>query len=151
MAASMVKKALLALGALAAVLTGTVAGLYITNEPPAVPVLSTADATKPYVVKLHAQWCPYCMLTKDEWAQLQDAYEDRVNLAVLDFTNDATTERSRVEANRLGLGDVFEWYFGATGLVVVLDGRTRDVLSEVGGNASFDEYRAAVDAALAVH
>ena len=133
-------------------LAGLAAALYVTNAPPAVPTLSAADiadSEKPYIVKLHAQWCPYCMLTKDEWTQLQQAYRDRARMVVMDFTNEAATERSRVEAQRLGLGQFFADYAGATGVVVVLDGRTREVLAEIGGNADFSEYENAVAGALA--
>jgi hypothetical protein len=88
-------------------------------------------------------------MTKDEWDQIAQAYAGRVNLVVLDFTSEAATERSRTEAKRLNLGGFFEEYVGATGLVVVLDGRTREVIAEVGGNRSLEDYRGAIDAALA--
>jgi uncharacterized protein (UPF0333 family) len=41
--------------------------LYARNATPTVPALATAEAAAPsasWVVKLHAQWCPVCMLTK---------------------------------------------------------------------------------------
>jgi thiol-disulfide isomerase/thioredoxin len=150
--AHMIRKLLLAAASIAAALVGTVAILYVLNAPPTVPTLSAADAaasSKPYVVKLHAQWCPYCILTKDEWRQIEAAYAGRVNLVVLDFTSEAATERSRAEAERLNLGPFFEEYVGATGIVVVLDGRTREVTAEIGGNRPLEDYRAAIDAALA--
>jgi thiol-disulfide isomerase/thioredoxin len=147
----MIRKLLITTGALAVALSGTVAVLYISNAAPIVPAVSASEAAasmKPFVVKLHAQWCPYCMLTKDEWARVERAYAGRVNFVVLDFTNEAASERSRVQAERLGLRQFFDDYGGATGLVVVLDGRTREVLAEVGGNAPFDDFQAAIDAAL---
>ena len=144
----MIRKMLLAATLTAAALVGTVAVLYATNVAPSVPPVSGTDAGKPYVVKLHAQWCPYCLLQKDDWSQIEKAYAGRVNFVVLDFTNERATERSRREAERLNLTPFFDSYAGATGLVVVLDGRTNDVLAEVGGNQAFEEYRAAIDAAL---
>jgi hypothetical protein len=30
--------------------------------------------TKPYVVKLHAQWCPVCMMTKGVWSRVETSY-----------------------------------------------------------------------------
>jgi thiol-disulfide isomerase/thioredoxin len=137
----------IALLALAAV----VAVLYVTNAPPATPPISLAEAanpTKPYVIKLHAQWCPVCMLTKDEWAEIEEAYAGRVNLVVFDSTNDAAVERSKAEAERLGLGEFLRGYSGATGMVVVLDGRTKNVTAELAGIHPFDGYRAAIDAVL---
>ncbi len=147
----MIKKTLLALTALVAVLAAFGFILYYTNPTPAVRAISDAEAgnpSKPYVVKLHAQWCPVCMLTKDVWSQIEDAYSTRVNLLVLDFTNQANTDRSRAEAKRLGLEMLFDEYAGATGTIVVLDGRTKEVTASINGSRSFAEYRVAIDAAL---
>jgi thiol-disulfide isomerase/thioredoxin len=125
--------------------------LYATNRAPVVAPLSDDDARasdRPFVVKLHAQWCPSCMVTKDVWAEVHEAYAGRARLVVFDFTNDGTTAAAAAEARRLGLERMFDEYAGATGFVVVLDGRTREVRDEVGGR-DFDPYRAAIDAAIA--
>jgi thiol-disulfide isomerase/thioredoxin len=148
----MTRKTVLACVLSAELLAAVAGGLYVTNAAPAVPPLSAdaAHSGKPYVVKLHAQWRPYCMITKGVWSQVEETYRDRVNLVVLDFTNDANWEASRVEAARLGLDAFFEEYAGATGIVVVLDGRTRQVTAEIGGSRDFADYRAAIDEALSV-
>jgi thiol-disulfide isomerase/thioredoxin len=145
------KKALLVVTSLCAVLIVLGAGLYVSNSAPAVPAISAEEAAttgKPYVVKLHAQWCPACMVTKGVWSQIEKTYAGRANLVVLDFTNQATTDASKAEATRLGLGRLFDEYAGATGTVVVLDGRTREVTASINGSRDFGEYRAAIDAAL---
>ena len=147
---SMIRKLLIAATLMTVALIGTVATLYAINAAPSVSALSVADGAKPFVVKLHARWCPYCLMQKDEWSQIEAAYAGRVNFVVLDFTNERATERSRIEAERLNLGSFFNDYAGATGLVVVLDARTKKVLAEVGGNQTFEEFRAAIDTALAV-
>jgi thiol-disulfide isomerase/thioredoxin len=134
---------------MATALVGTVAVLFAINAAPSVSAMPVADPGKPFVVKLHARWCPYCLMQKDEWSAIETAYTGRVNFVVLDFTNERTTERSRSEAERLNLVPFFDEYAGVTGVVVVVDGRTKDVLAEVGGNQTFEEYRAAIDAALA--
>lgn len=132
-------------------LLGVVAGgLYATNRAPAVTPISDDDARstdRPFVIKLHAQWCPACMVTKDVWAQVQQTYGGRAHLVVFDFTNDETTAAAEVEARRLGLEPVFHEYSGATGFVVIFDGRAREVAAEVSGR-DFDAYRTAIDAAL---
>jgi hypothetical protein len=125
--------------------------LYAGNSAPAVAPVSAADAAsgaKPYVVKLHAQWCPYCLVTKGVWSEIEQTYSSRVHLVVLDFTNAGNTEASRVEAARLGLEKFYDEYAGATGTIVVLDGRTKEVTAEITGSRDFAEYRAAIDAAL---
>lgn len=126
-------------------------GLFVLNATPKVPPVSAAEAASPsmpYVVKLHAQWCPVCMLTKDEWAEIEEAYTGRVNLVVFDSTTEGDRTRSRAEADRLGLRGVLDDYYFATGMVLVIDPRSREVVAQIGGNHSFETYREAIDAAL---
>ena len=147
----MLRKLLIAALVSFAGLAAVGAGLWIRNATPEVPPITAAELaapTKPFVVKLHAQWCPICMLTKHEWAEIEATYGDRVNLVVFDSTTAADREASRVEARRLGLLDVVDNYFGATGMVLVIDPRTRKVVREVAGNQEFEVYRAAIDAVL---
>ena len=148
----MLKKALTLLLAIAA--GGAAAGfvMFQRNTAPTVPAIAAADlasGSKPIVVKLHARWCPKCMLTKSVWSDLEKEYAGRVHLVVMDFTNDASTDASRREAHRLGLERFFEEFSGATGIVVVLHARTKEVAAELEFNRDLPEYRAAIDAALA--
>jgi thiol-disulfide isomerase/thioredoxin len=138
-----------------ALVAGLVAAGYVMyrgNTAPHVPPINAADITtaeKPIVVKLHAQWCPKCMVTKGVWADLEKEYAGRVHLVVMDFTDDETSEASRKEAQRLGLDRFFEEYSGATGIVVVLHPRTKEVAAELAFSSELPEYRAAIDAAFA--
>ena len=144
------KNVLLGVTLVVAMLLGVGFSLYVRNPAPSVPPLSAEAATagKPYVVKLHAQWCVTCMMTKRVWAQIEETYANRANLVVLDFTTDADAEASRAEAMRLGLTNFFDEYGGATGTIVILDGRTKEVTASINGSRDFSEYRAAIDAAL---
>jgi hypothetical protein len=147
----MIKKALIALLSLVAVLAVTAYILYARNTAPVVreiPAAESSSANKPYVVKLHAQWCAACMLTKPAWSQIDGAYSTRVKLVVFDLTNEATTTASRNRAKRLGLENFFEENAHSTGTIAVLDGRTKKVIAEISGSRDFAEYRAAIDAAL---
>jgi hypothetical protein len=132
-------------------LVTAMAGLYVANRAPAAAPISNDEARgadRPFIIKLHAQWCPACMVTKDVWARVHETYAGRVHPVVFDFTNDETTAVAEIEARRLGLEPVFYEYSGATGIVVVFDGRTRQVTAEVGGR-DFEAYRTAIDEALA--
>jgi hypothetical protein len=144
-------RALLALASLAMLLVAAGSVMYFQNAAPAVPAITFVEAAnpmKPYVVKLHARWCPVCMLTRGVWSEVEAAYSTRANLVVFDFTNQATTDASRAEAGRLGLGKVFDENAGSTGTILVLDGRTKDVTASIHGGRDVAEYRAAIDAAL---
>ena len=147
----MITKALFAVTFLAVVLAAVASVLYVRNATPTVPTISleeAADAGRPYVVKLHAQWCPICMMTKKVWSQIDLAYSGRANLVVFDFTNQATTDMSRAQAKRLGLEKFFDENVGSTGTIAVLDGRTKEETASIHGIKGFDEYRAAIDASL---
>jgi thiol-disulfide isomerase/thioredoxin len=146
------KKAAVVLACIAAALFAAGYVMYLGNVAPAVPsiaVTEIAAARKPIVVKLHARWCPKCMVTKGVWADLEKEYAHRVHLVVMDFTNDASTEASRKEAQRLGLDRFFEEFSGVTGIVVVLRATTREVAAELEFSQGLSDYRAAIDAAIA--
>ena len=131
-------------------LFATGAVMYLANTAPVTPAISSAEASspsKPFVVKLHARWCPVCMITTSVWSQIQAEYSGRVNFLVLDYTDDETTNAGRAAAERLGLGRVFE-EAGSTGVVLIVDGRTKEVTASIAGSRDFAEYRAAIDAAL---
>lgn len=144
------KKVLRAVGVFVVMLIATASAMYLTNAAPAVPpvVAADTDTGKPFVIKLHAQWCVFCMMTKDEWSRIEETYKGRVNLVVFDFTTDEKSTASRAEAKRLGLETFFEEFEGVTGTIVVLDGRTKQVAAEINGNRDFAEYGGAIDAAL---
>jgi thiol-disulfide isomerase/thioredoxin len=146
------RKALWVTLATVVALIAAAAFLYSRNTTPVVPQLATSEAVaagSPWVVKLHAQWCPVCMLTKGVWSQIEQTYAGRVRLAVFDFTNGQTTAASRAEAERLGLGVVYDEAAFATGSVLVLDGRGQGIVAWLNGSRDFADYRAAIDAALA--
>ena len=98
----MLKKLLIGAASIIVAVAAVVAVAYITNRTPTVPRITAAEAAgsgKPYVVKLHAQWCPVCRIGKGAWSEIEQAYAGRVHLLVLDFTDEATTEASRVEGS----------------------------------------------------
>ena len=144
------KVSLVAIG-LSVLLAVVAFGLYASNRTPSVPTVSAIEAiapTRPYVIKIHAQWCPVCMVTKGVWSQIEAAYAKEVNLVVFDFTNQETTDASRAEANRLGLTTVFDENDGWTGTILVVDGRSKRVAAAIHGSRDFDEYRAAIESVL---
>ena len=144
----MIKKILLTVLSLGIVLVGVALVMFATNPAPKVDRISSQESEKPYVVKLHARWCPVCALTKSVWSDIEKAHSASVNLVVFDFTNGTTTEASRREAKRIGLDTFFEEYAGWTGAIAVLDGQTKKVITVLEGRRSGAEYHAAIDAAL---
>jgi thiol-disulfide isomerase/thioredoxin len=148
----MLRKILIGTGVLIAVLAATGVMLFVGNAAPAVAAVTPAQAAdpgRPFVVKLHAQWCPICLVTKDVWYGLAEEYEGRANLVVFDFTDETSTAASRAEAERLGLAGFFAEYTGMSGAIAVIDGGTRGTRAVLGGKLPPEEYRAAIEASLA--
>jgi thiol-disulfide isomerase/thioredoxin len=147
----MLKKTLLILSSLVVLVLGLGLIMFVSNRAPNVPTVSLSDpatATRPFVVKLHAQWCPICMLTKGTWTKLQTAYADRVNLVVFDITNNETTAASLAEAKRLGLEEFFDAHSGEVGSVYVLEGVSKVVKGSVPGDRELSEYSVVIDEVL---
>jgi thiol-disulfide isomerase/thioredoxin len=148
----MLRKILIGTGVLIVVVAAGGYLLYVGNAAPAVAAVTpaqAADASRPFVVKLHAQWCPICLITKDVWYDLAGEYEGRANLVVFDFTDEASTAASRAEAERLGLGRFFAEYAGMSGAIAVIDGGSLATRAVLGGKLPPDDYRAAIEASLA--
>jgi len=143
----MIKKASIVAASVVLLLAVAAAAVYVTNGAPAVP-RAEPRTDRPIVVKFHARWCVICMATKDVWEELHATYAGRVDMVVFDFTSEHTTEVARAEARRLGLGPLFDEYFGTTGSVFVVDGQSKTMRTELRGERGFAEYRAAIDAAL---
>ena len=126
--------------------------LYSRNTTPVVLGIATSEAAaagSPWVVKLHAQWCPVCMLTKGMWSR------DRANLRrpraargvrrhrrgdLGGQPRRSRAPRARLRIRRSGFRDG-------------LDPRARrpqqEIVAWINGSRDFAEYRAAVDSALA--
>ena len=147
----MLKKILLVAVAAVVALAAVGSILYATNKTPTVPAISAADAAaadRPWVVKMHAQWCPVCMMTKGVWSRIEETYAGKVRLVVFDFTDRAATDASRAEAERLGLAQFLDEHGFATGSIVVLHSSTKEIVAWINGSRDFAEYGAAIDAAL---
>ena len=146
-----IRKALLGVSGLIALLAIGVGAAYYLNAAPVVPAIPTdvaANTNKPFVVKLHARYCHICMATMGMWSQVEETYGDRVNLVVFDFTNEANWEASRAEAVRLGMQSFFSEYAGISGVVAVVDPKTKEVTGWIDGSRNFADYRTAIDDAI---
>jgi thiol-disulfide isomerase/thioredoxin len=118
-------------------------------KPPPAPVPSAGDEMKsPFVVKIHARWCPVCMATKPSWTKLQKSFRERVRFVVFDVTSGSSKAASHAEAVRLGLGEFFEAYSGRLGSVFVLNGDSKEVLASLDGLHGYAAYAGSIEEAL---
>ena len=105
--------------------------------------------TKPFVVKIHADWCGTCRMLEPTWSKIESEFGDRVHLVKLDVSDRAATEQSRAEAARLGLSGFFKEYGAATGTICVVDGETLEPVAIMRGETDLSKYREAVEKARA--
>ncbi len=115
----------------------------------ALPVAATAGemaAERPYLVKVHADWCGTCVRLDSTWKELQAAYDGKAELVRFDVTDRDAIEASRKEAERLGLTGFFEDHKAKTGIIAVLDAERKPV-EVLKGETDLDAYGRAFDQA----
>ena len=124
---------------LAAVLALSLSGRLAVAE-----VGAEADPAKPFIVKIHADWCGTCTRLEPTWEALDAKFGSKVRLVVLDVTDRESVARATAEADRLGIREFFDTYKSKTGTVGVLDGASRQPVSVMKGETDLAAYESAV-------
>jgi len=125
-----------------AVALGLLAGASRAGER--APVSDAADASRPFVVKIHADWCGVCTALVPTWHELDSELGDGARLVLLDVTDRRTFAASQAEARRLGIKDFFDRYKARTGTIGILRGDTRERVKVLQGVRDVAPYEAAV-------
>jgi thiol-disulfide isomerase/thioredoxin len=110
----------------------------IANEAP------ESDEAKPYVVKIHADWCGTCKMLEPTWTRIRSELGDEAHVVNLDVSDRAALQRSQAEAERLGISEFFREYRGSTGTIAVLDGKNHRPIAILRGETDFSKYQEAV-------
>ncbi len=121
----------------AAVAIGFAAALTLS----AVALAEQNETPKATLVKIHADWCGTCTMLNATWDALRKEHAGKVRFVILDVTNQKTLERSRAEAERLGLGDLFERYKASTGTVAIVDSASGRTVRVMKGELDASKYR----------
>jgi thiol-disulfide isomerase/thioredoxin len=103
-------------------------------------VSADADASKPFLVKIHADWCGTCARMNPTFEALEQKLGDQTRIVVLDVTDKETVAASRSEADRLGIRTFFDQYKSRTGTVGVLRGDTRETVALLSGETDVARY-----------
>lgn len=112
---------------------------------PAAATPAEPDPGRPFVVKIHADWCGTCTRLAPTWTRIEQELGGRARVVVLDVTNRERLGRSRELAEELGLGAFFERHRGGTGVIAVLDGATGEPIALHKGETDFAVYERAVE------
>lgn len=102
------------------------------------------DASKPFVVKIHADWCGTCRRLEATLEALRERTGDDVRIVVLDVTDRESLALATAEADRLRIRAFFDAYKSKTGTVGILDGVTREPVSVLKGETDVAKYEAAL-------
>ncbi len=107
-------------------------------------ISAAADASRPFVVKIHADWCGTCTRLDPVIDALEEKVGRSARIVVLDVTDREAIERSETEADRLHIRTFFEIHKSKTGTVGVLHGATRKPVRILRGEMDVAEYEAAL-------
>jgi thiol-disulfide isomerase/thioredoxin len=107
-------------------------------------VSAADDASKPFVVKIHADWCGTCQKLNATLEDLRQRTGDDARIVVLDVTDRESLARATAEADRLRIRTFFDAYKSKTGTVGILDGVTREPVSILKGETDVAKYEAAL-------
>ncbi len=103
-----------------------------------------ADAAKPWVVKIHADWCPTCVRLMPTWERIE---AERARLVVFDVTDERTSLAAARQAEKLGLTEFFGAFGKRTGTIAVLDPDSARPVKVLKGETDLRAYEQAITAA----
>ena len=103
-------------------------------------VSAEKDTSRPFVVKVHADWCGTCRMLEPTLSALSEKMGPSARVVVLDVTDRETYAAAVVEAKRLGIDSFFDEYKSRTGTVGVLDGSTRETVAVLSGELDVSVY-----------
>lgn len=103
-------------------------------------ISAAKDAAKPFVVKIHADWCGTCRMLEPTLTALEKKMGSSARVVVLDVTDRESYATAKAEAERLGIGSFFDQYKSRTGIVGVLDGSTRETIKVLSGELDIHVY-----------
>jgi thiol-disulfide isomerase/thioredoxin len=102
---------------------------------------------KPLVLVVYADWCPMCQSLKPVLVLMNDRYRGQIHYVLLDVTTEATTAKSRAQAQSLGLEKFFDRNFATTSLVVIKDPAGHELFRAV-HDYDFHHYEAVLNQQL---
>jgi thiol-disulfide isomerase/thioredoxin len=102
---------------------------------------------KPFVVKIHADWCATCRKVDAVWIRLGSEMADQVTIVEFDVSDRVAYEQSRDAAARLGLDEFFSQYRSRTGTIAVLDCKSRQPVAVMSGEVDLSKYLDAISKA----
>ncbi len=130
--------------AIALSFAGYVAWQHFFLPPLGYAITNAEDASRPLVVKIHADSCPTCVELGPTWTRLDAQAGASARLVVLDVTDETRSADTKRIARYLGLGDFLQQHMQQTGMIAVLHGATRAQIAVFQGERDVSEYLEAI-------
>lgn len=100
-------------------------------------------------VKFHADWCGSCKAMDGVFEEMQAKFDTKPVLYVtLDHTREFNRKQSKFMAQSLGLDDVWAKHGGKTGFILLIDGKTREVITTLKSTQNLKQMGAELAAAV---
>lgn len=118
------------------------------SKPSGAAQAHAAEAPKVIALAFYADWCPGCKALKPK---LEEAMKDAASQPFLNVKLDQTDKGSRQAEYMLaalGLGDLWKEHAGKTGFVLLVDAKTRKVVSTITYKQDVKEIKSTLMAAL---
>lgn len=101
-----------------------------------------AELPKVLAVEFYADWCAACKVLMPKIAEAKSDLQGKSLLFVrFDMTNDFTKEQALYLAGFAGLQDVYRKGGGKTGMVALVDAKTKNVLGVIGQKKTPEEIK----------
>jgi thiol-disulfide isomerase/thioredoxin len=118
------------------------AGAEPKQPPPA------AQLPKVVAVEFYADWCAACKVLTPKFSEARSSFQKSILFARFDLTNDYTKDQSAYFAAVAGLEEVYRRGNGRTGMVALVDAKSKKVLSVVSSTKSVEEIRTMLNDAI---